>query len=39
MILNICVVTGCANITYYKRSQSVIRLREADFRAIIGLIT
>ena len=25
-LLNICVVTGRANITYYERSQSVIQL-------------
>ena len=39
ILLNICVVTGHANITYYERSQSVIKLRAAYHRAIIGLIT
>ena len=39
ILLNICVVTGRANITYYERSQSVIKLRAAYHRAIIGLIT
>ena len=38
ILLNICVVTGRANITYYERSQSVIKLRAAYHRAIIGLI-
>ena len=39
VLLNIRAVTGRANITYYERSQSVIKLRAAYPRAIIGLIT
>ena len=38
-LLNICVVTGRANITHYERSQSIIKLRAAHHCAIIGLIT
>ena len=38
-LLNICVVTGRANITYYERCQSVIKHRAAYHGAIIGLIT
>ena len=38
-LLNICVVTGRANITYYGRSQSIIKLKVAYHRAIIGLFT
>ena len=39
ILLNICVVTGHANITYYERSQSIIKLKAAYHHAIIGLIT
>ena len=38
-LLNICVVTSCANITYYERSRSVMKFKTAYHRAIIGLIT
>ena len=39
VLLNICVVTGRANITHYERSPSIIKLKAAYHRAIIGLIT